>query len=64
VDRGWRRKGVARALIGRSLRAQKSAGMAESAMAADGESASNATRLYESCGFQVVQRDTVYRKPF
>ena len=64
VDRGWRRKGVARALIGRSLRAQKAAGMTESAMAADGDSPSNATRLYESCGFQVVQRDTVYRKPF
>lgn len=64
VDRGWRRKGVARALIGRSLRAQKAAGMTESAMAADGESAHNATRLYEKCGFQVVQRDTLYRKPF
>lgn len=64
VDRAWRRRGVARALIVRSLRAQKAAGMVESTLAADSDSTSGVSRLYESCGFQVVQRDTIYRKPF
>jgi mycothiol synthase len=62
VSPEWRRRGVARALISLSLRAQKKAGMSESALVADGESASGATSLYESCGFQVVDRDTIYRK--
>jgi ribosomal protein S18 acetylase RimI-like enzyme len=64
VDRAWRRRGLARALISRSLQAQKAAGMSESALAADSDSASGVTRLYESCGFQIVKRDTIYRKPF
>ena len=62
VDRSWRRRGVARALIGRSLQAQKAAGMTESALVADRENASGATRLYESCGFQIARCDTIYRK--
>lgn len=63
VDQAWRRRGLARALISRSLQSQKSAGMTESALAADSDSASGVTRLYESCGFQIVKRDTIYRKP-
>jgi len=63
VVRAWRRRGLARALIAHSLRAQKAAGMSESALVADSESASGATRLYESCGFQIVGRSTIYRKP-
>ena len=62
VDRAWRRRGLARALIARSLQAQKAEGMSESALAVDSENMS--TRLYESCGFRVVRRDTIYRKPF
>ena len=62
VGRAWRRRGLARALIARSLQAQKAEGMTESALAADSENVS--TRLYESCGFRVVRRDTIYRKPF
>jgi mycothiol synthase len=63
VSREWRGRGVARALIGRSLRAIKAAGMNESALVVDSDNAGGATRLYESCGFQLVKRDTVYRKP-
>jgi len=63
VDRSWRRRGVARALISRSLQAQKAAGMEESALVADCDSTSNVIQLYESCGFQIVKRDTLYRKP-
>jgi mycothiol synthase len=63
VDRAWRRRGLARALIGHSLRAQRAAGMTESALAADADSASGVTRLYEGCGFEVARRDAIYRKP-
>jgi ribosomal protein S18 acetylase RimI-like enzyme len=63
VSREWRQRGVARALISHSLQAQKAAGMSESALVADSDNASGATRLYESCGFQTVKRDTIYRKP-
>ena len=62
VDRAWRRRGLAKALIARSLQAQVDAGMLESALAVDSENRDGATRLYESCGFQVVRRDAVYRK--
>jgi GNAT superfamily N-acetyltransferase len=63
VDRAWRRRGLARALIARSLQAQKAAGMTESALAADSDSTSGVIRLYESCGFQAIRRDAIYRKP-
>jgi GNAT superfamily N-acetyltransferase len=63
VGRAWRRRGLARALIARSLQAQKAEGMTESALAADTDSSSGVTQLYESCGFRVVRRDSIYRKP-
>jgi mycothiol synthase len=63
VVRLWRRRGVARALISLSLQALKVAGMAESALVVDSGNENDATRLYESCGFKVVNRDTLYRKP-
>lgn len=64
VDRRWRRRGVARALISRSLQTQKAAGMTESALVADSDSTNHIIKLYESCGFQIVKRDAIYRKPF
>jgi GNAT superfamily N-acetyltransferase len=63
VRRPWRKRGLARALIALSLRAQKDQGMLESALGVDSENLSGATRIYEDCGFQVVKRNTVYRKP-
>jgi len=63
VRRPWRRQGLARALIVRSLGAQKEAGMTESALGVDSENLSGATRVYEECGFRVVKRSAVYRKP-
>ena len=63
VVREWRRRGLARALISRNLQAQKAAGMTESALVTDSDSSSSITTLYERCGFQIVKRDTVYRKP-
>jgi len=63
VRRPWRKRGLARALIVRSLRLQKEQGMTESALGADSENISGATRVYEDCGFQMVKRNAIYRKP-
>jgi len=63
VRRPFRRHGLARALIARSLRAQKQAGMTESALGVDSENQSGATKVYEDCGFRVVKKTTIYRKP-
>lgn len=63
VLRPWRRRGLARALVAESLRTLARAGMTESALGVDSENSSGATRLYEDCGFRVVSRGTVYRKP-
>lgn len=62
VRRPWRRRGLARALITLSLRAQREAGMTESALGADSENTTGATRVYEDCGFQVTHRSATYRK--
>jgi mycothiol synthase len=58
----WQRRGVARALIARSLQVQRAAGMTESGLVCSGEKPNN-QKLYVSCGFQEVKRDTVYEKP-
>ena len=63
VRRPFRRRGLARALIARSLRVQKQAGMTESALGVDSENLSGATRVYEDCGFQIVKRNIIYKKP-
>ncbi len=63
VRRPWRKRGLARALIVRSLRLQKERGMIESALGADSENISGAIRIYEECGFRVTKRSAIYRKP-
>jgi GNAT superfamily N-acetyltransferase len=63
VRRPYRRRGLARALIVRSLRAQREMGMTESALGVDSENISGATRVYEECGFRPVKRYGIYRKP-
>ncbi len=63
VHVNWRKRGLARAMVSHSLRALRDAGMTESALEVDSENATSATRVYESCGFQVTKCTTVYRKP-
>ena len=63
VRRPWRRRGLARALIARSLRALQDRGMTEAALGVDTENPSGALRLYESIGYRPMRRWTVYRKP-
>lgn len=62
VRRPWRRRGLARALIARTLHRFREAGMTESALGVDTENLTGALRVYEDCGFRPVRRETVYRK--
>jgi len=63
VRRPWRKRGLARALLVRSLWAIKDRGMREAALGVDTENLSGALHLYESVGFRPVKRWTTYRKP-
>ncbi len=62
VGAPWRRLGLARALISRALHAQRAAGMTESMLGVDAQNEHHAARLYEACGFQVVRRNSIFRK--
>jgi mycothiol synthase len=63
VRRPWRRQGLARALIMRSLRLLREQGMTEAALGVDAENLNKALQLYESCGYRAVQRNQTLRKP-
>jgi mycothiol synthase len=63
VRRPWRRRGLARALIARSLALHKEQGMTEAGLGVDAENPSGALQLYESMGYTVVRREAAYRKP-
>jgi ribosomal protein S18 acetylase RimI-like enzyme len=64
VRRPWRRQGLARALLTRSLQMFKEMGMEEAALGVDAQNLSGALNLYESVGFRVEKRHTTYRKGF
>lgn len=64
VRRPWRRRGLARALLTRSLQMFKDMGMDEAALGVDSQNLSGALNLYESVGFRAVKREIVYRKKF
>jgi GNAT superfamily N-acetyltransferase len=63
VRRPWRRRGLARAMLAYSMARHKAAGMTQTALSVDTENPSGALRLYESMGYVVTARETVYRKP-
>ncbi|MBA3468249.1 MAG: GNAT family N-acetyltransferase [Herpetosiphonaceae bacterium] len=62
VRRPWRKRGLATALINRSLTMFRDMGMTEAALGVDAENLSGALRVYEGCGFKVVKRSSTYRK--
>jgi GNAT superfamily N-acetyltransferase len=64
VRRPWRRRGLARALLTRSLQMFKDLGYAEAALGVDAQNPNGALQLYESVGFQVAKKELVYRKDF
>ena len=61
--RAWRRRGLARALIVRSLHLLRERGMAIAALGVDAENPSGALGLYEAAGFTVRDRMTAWRRP-
>jgi mycothiol synthase len=63
VRRPWRRRGLARSLLARSLKVLKDHDMTEAALAVDAENISGALGLYENMGFRTVKRHTTYHKP-
>jgi mycothiol synthase len=62
VRKPWRGKGIAKALITRSLEALKAEGMTEAALMVNTQNATGAFQLYEGLGYQIVDRSTIYRK--
>ena len=63
VRRPWRRLGLARAMLARSMQMHKENGMAQTALGVDTENPSGALRLYESMGYRVISQYTTLRKP-
>jgi mycothiol synthase len=61
--RPWRGRGLARALIVRSLRVIAEHGMDTAALGVDADNPSGALRLYESCGFAVRDRAAAWQRP-
>ena len=62
VRRPWRRRGLARALLTRSLQMFKDMGMDHAALGVDTENTTGALNLYESVGFVVEKRHATYWK--
>ena len=60
--RPWRRRGLARALLMRSLRMLKDLGMTEAALVVDTQNPLGALGVYESCGFRMEYRSAIYEK--
>jgi len=61
--RAWRRRGLARALIVRSLHLLRDRGLATAALGVDADNPSGAFGLYESVGFRPTERFIAWRKP-
>jgi mycothiol synthase len=64
VRRPWRGRGVAKALLTRSLRVLREHGMEAATLDVDSDNPSGALKLYESLGFRAVRQFTIYRRPF
>jgi GNAT superfamily N-acetyltransferase len=61
--RPWRGRGLARALIGRSLALLRERGMTSAALGVDADNPTGALGLYEVAGFTVHDRSSAMRKP-
>lgn len=62
--RPWRRRGLARALIARSLVLLRERGMDTGILGVDADNPTGALGIYERIGFAVEERSTAWRKPF
>jgi ribosomal protein S18 acetylase RimI-like enzyme len=63
VRRPWRRRGLARALVMRSLAVLRERGMTSAGLGVDADNANEALRLYTECGFEVAMKSIAFRKP-
>ena len=61
--RAWRRRGLASALIGRSLALLRERGMTSAMLGVDADNPTGALGLYEAAGFEVHDRFVAVRKP-
>lgn len=61
--RQWRRRGLARALIARSLVLLRDRGMTSAGLGVDADNPSGALGLYEEAGFEIDERFNAWRKP-
>lgn len=61
--RRWRKRGLARALIARSLYVLAAQGLDAAALGVDADNPSGALGLYESFGFRVIHRGQAWRRP-
>ncbi len=62
VRRPWRRRGIAKALIVRSMQMHKKLGMEEVALGVDTKNPSGALKLYSNLGYKVFKKFITYRK--
>lgn len=63
VRRPWRRRGLASALVGRSLAQLRERGMTSAWLGVDAENPTGALGVYERAGFVVHQRGSAYHRP-
>lgn len=61
--RRWRKRGLASALIARSLHVLAGRGLEVAMLGVDADNPSGAVRLYERLGFVANERATAYRRP-
>lgn len=64
VLRGFRKRGIASALIGRSMRLFADAGFTHAAIGVDTENPTGAARLYRDLGFVPVHRSVIHELTF
>lgn len=58
----WRRRGLARALLARSMRMFRDLGFTQTSLGVDLNNPEGAPQFYTSMGYQIAHRLTVYRK--
>jgi mycothiol synthase len=63
VRRPWRRRGLAGALVGRSLELLRERGMTSAWLGVDADNPTGALGVYERAGFEVHLRSSAYHKP-
>jgi mycothiol synthase len=63
VRRPWRRRGLAAALVGRSLALLRERGMTSALLGVDADNPTGALGIYERAGFEVHLRSSAHHKP-